>query len=197
MVSMPLLLRHSKTTVLASKRGRIPKRLVLAGCGYKGPEYICGLQRTCRDWLRFLCLCAIRLTATAAPRVGLCKVCGPLHKAWPTCAALCSTPPKGTGKCKYEEHRVPELAQEKVVIGWTGRLSWFLGHESNANLMAERRNFPQKHPNPQLPDAGFLAASFEAACAGHCQSRMVESTVALLMCYGYSCIPGTIQENET
>lgn len=89
MACVPLLLRCSKTTMLVSERGRIPKCLVLPGCGYKGPECICGLQRVHRDWLRFLSLRAIRLMATAAPCVWLCKECGPPYRAWLTCAVAC------------------------------------------------------------------------------------------------------------
>lgn len=112
---------------------------------------------------------------------------------------LCSSVlPKGTGKYMSGKHsECMNWYGKKIIIRWTGRLSWFLGHESNMNRMAERRNFCQRQPNPQLPDVGFLATSFEAACAGHCRRQTVESTVAWLMCYGYSCIPGTIQENET
>lgn len=63
--------------------------------------------------------------------------------------------------------------------------------------MGERRNFPLRQLNLQLPDVEFLATSSKAACAGHCRRWTVELTVIQLICYGYSCIPGTIQENET
>ena len=194
----PFHLRRSKTTVLVSERGRIPKRLALAGCGYKRPECICDLQRVRWDWLRFLCLCAIGLTATTAPCASLWKVRGAPYRAWLNCTTLCSALPKRTGKyVSGKHHECMRWHGKKIIIKWTGRLSWFLGHESNKNRITERRNLPRRQPNPQLPGVGFLATSFEAACAGHCRRRTVESTVTRPICYGYSCIPGTIQENET
>lgn len=204
-VCMPILLCCLKTTVLVSERGRIPRRLLLAGCGYKGPECICDLAWQ-RDlgahwvWLTFLSLRAIRLAAAAAPCVWLCKVCGTQYRTHLTCATPCSMPPRGLflpGKHVSERHLACMNWLGKQIGGWIGRLSWFLGCESSRNCVAESRNFPQRQPNPQLPSMGFQATSFEAACAGHCRRRTAKSVVAQPMCYGYSCIPGTIQENET
>lgn len=157
------------------------------------------LQRVCRHWLRFLGLWAIRLTATAAPRVWLCEARGAACGAGLTCTTLRRAPPKGAGRSTTAKH--PECMNwhgEKNSY-WMGRQTFliFLEHDSNTNRMAERRNFPWRQLNLWLPDVGSLATSFKAACAGHCQRWTVELTVIQLICYGYSCIPGTIQGNET
>lgn len=151
------------------------------------------LQRVCQHWLTPLGLGAIRLTATAAPRVWPW-----FYGVWPSCTALCRAPPTGAGRSTMHSTPSAWIGMGKKKSYWMGRQASliFLECESNTNRMVERRNFPWRQLNPQLHDVGFLATSFKAACAGHCRRWTVELTVIQLICYGYSCIPDTIQENE-
>lgn len=80
MVCMPLLLHCAKPTVPVSGRGRSPVACARTVC-IQGARMHLWSVRAHWDWLKLLFLCAVRLTATAAPHVWLCQVCGPLYKA--------------------------------------------------------------------------------------------------------------------